>query len=238
MEDITEQPTPARPRTQKQRLAARLNGAKSHGPVTPEGKARSSRNAITHGLLARDIILHGEIPEYFDETNAQIMSRLAPRDEIELAFAETFVVARWRQRRAWELETAGMNAEIEGQRSSSPVLPAVAAWNAWKSLSDGSESLKLLNRYEARHRKEMGQSIRLLHLYRSGLLSGKPELRNEPGNAQPSASSISSGASDLPAPVASHQTEVDTTADVLLRSNPTGRSHSFKINKNLEVGPR
>ena len=215
MEDIIEQPTPARPRTKAQRLAARLNGAKSHGPVTPEGKARSSRNATKHGLLARDIVLHGEIPENFDETNAHIMSRLAPRDEIELAFAETFVVARWRQHRAWELETAGMNAEIERQQRSSPVLPALAAWNAWKSLSDGSESLKLLNRYEARHRKEMGQSIRLLHLYRNGLLSGKPEIPNEPGAAQPSASSIPSGTSNLPHPVDGQPAQVPATADTL-----------------------
>lgn len=123
MEDIIEQPTPARPRTKAQRLAARLNGAKSHGPVTPEGKARSSRNATKHGLLARDIVLHGEIPENFDETNAHIMSRLAPRDEIELAFAETFVVARWRQHRAWG---TGNRRHERGNRTATEVLACAA----------------------------------------------------------------------------------------------------------------
>lgn len=95
------------------------------------------------------------------------------------------------------------------------MLPALAAWNAWKSLSDGSESLKLLNRYEARHRKEMGQSIRLLHLYRNGLVPRKPELPNEPGTAQPSASSIPSETSNLPHAVDGQQTQVPTTADTL-----------------------
>ncbi len=37
--------------------ASRQNGARSQGPRTAGGKARSARNALTHGLRARKLIL-------------------------------------------------------------------------------------------------------------------------------------------------------------------------------------
>ncbi|MFB3918407.1 MAG: hypothetical protein ACE14M_16885, partial [Terriglobales bacterium] len=40
--------------------AARENGRKSRGPITSEGKARSSQNALKHGLTARRVTINSE----------------------------------------------------------------------------------------------------------------------------------------------------------------------------------
>lgn len=47
--------------------AARENGKKSSGPVTSEGKKKSSRNAFKHGLTAESVVFPGESETDFEE---------------------------------------------------------------------------------------------------------------------------------------------------------------------------
>ena len=51
------EPKAKKPVSPRKRLANRRNAKKSTGPKTPEGKRRSGRNAVKHGLLSRDLVV-------------------------------------------------------------------------------------------------------------------------------------------------------------------------------------
>lgn len=71
------------------------------GPCTPAGKAIAARNATTHGLFARDIVLPalGEDPAAFDALLQQLCRELPPRNLMERHYLEQIAAASWRLRR-------------------------------------------------------------------------------------------------------------------------------------------
>src|SRR6478736_9223906 len=99
--------------TEKRIAANRANAAKSSGPKTPEGKARSSRNATTHGLLASIVTLRNENPEAFNAFLQVYINRIRPTDEIEFSILYQMAAATWRIRRSIEMETHLMDVGME-----------------------------------------------------------------------------------------------------------------------------
>ena len=78
-------------------LRLRANAARSTGPVTPEGKAHSSRNALRHGFLAKQILVGAESPAGFKAVSDLFIARWAPLDDVELGMVET-AATYWRLR--------------------------------------------------------------------------------------------------------------------------------------------
>jgi len=59
--------------------------APTGGPSTDPGKAIASRNATTHGVFARDVVLPalGEDPEGYQQLQAAWTTQLVPRNLLE-----------------------------------------------------------------------------------------------------------------------------------------------------------
>jgi hypothetical protein len=93
-------------RTKSQSETSRRNGAKSRGPITPEGKQRSSQNALKYGLSARTVVLCTESHQLFSELEQGYIDSLQPTNLLELHLVQRIAVAEWRIRRAWAVETA------------------------------------------------------------------------------------------------------------------------------------
>ncbi len=106
-----------------QQIASRTNGAKSHGPITEEGKQASSRNRLNHGFNSKRIVLPGESQEEFDQLLASYLDEHQPETPTERTLIENMAVARWRQQRVWTLETAGLTAKCAAPATSKAKTP-------------------------------------------------------------------------------------------------------------------
>jgi len=88
------------------RAANQRNAQLSTGPRTPEGKQRSSQNALTHGLFAdTHLVLPGESQAAHDTLQKQFEDSLQPSDAVEASIVERMIANRWKLCRLKDLES-------------------------------------------------------------------------------------------------------------------------------------
>ena len=102
--------------TNAQIKANRKNARKSTGPRTEEGKTRSAKNALKHGLLARDTVMPGEDPADFDRQLSALEADIQPGNSLEFELVRQIADAQWRMRRLTRLETGFLAAAVDDQR--------------------------------------------------------------------------------------------------------------------------
>jgi hypothetical protein len=86
--------------SERQQEANRRNAAKSHGPITPEGRAAVRHNALKHGFTAADIILPTvEERIDFEQFRFAFEEEYKPEGPTEQVLVEDIVIARWRLNR-------------------------------------------------------------------------------------------------------------------------------------------
>ena len=93
------------PTSDKQLAANRANAARSTGPRTPEGKARSAQNARTHGFTATTFaVVRVEDLREVERLKDDLVAHYQPRNSQELFAIERMAIAQQSIVRAARLE--------------------------------------------------------------------------------------------------------------------------------------
>lgn len=141
--------------------ASRANGAKSSGPKTPESKARSAASNLKHGLLAHTIVLKDENIQAFTDLLAELEHEFHPQSGTERALVHNMAAGRWRLIRILAIERATLQIEME-KHDPGEQPPSTRAAISFRTLSDDSNCLQLLGRYEARYERQFTRSLSIL----------------------------------------------------------------------------
>jgi hypothetical protein len=97
----------------RQWAANRENAQKSTGPRTEEGKRRSRRNALRHGLTAQNVIEGLEDSEDYRAFEATIIADYDARTAVERELVLRLASLLWRIRRATGVETDLLRIQAE-----------------------------------------------------------------------------------------------------------------------------
>jgi hypothetical protein len=96
--------------------ANRRNARKSTGPITQEGKQRSRRNAVRHGLTAETVIGALEDAEDYRAFEATIIADYDAQSAVERELVLRLASLLWRLRRATTMETGLFAIQAEHLR--------------------------------------------------------------------------------------------------------------------------
>ncbi|MCF8493391.1 MAG: hypothetical protein K9G25_06235 [Sphingomonadaceae bacterium] len=88
--------------------ANRQNASLSTGPSTTAGKAKSSRNALKHGILSNSMLVEGEDEREYDALLQAIIDDEQPQTTLEMLQCEQVVQCYWRIRRLVGAEAAAI----------------------------------------------------------------------------------------------------------------------------------
>lgn len=207
---------------ERRREINRENARKSTGPRTAEGKARSSSNAVRHGILSKRLLLPKEDPVKLRELYHGLRKSFRPRGEVEEGLVERLLSAIVRRERA-----EGVERELWDWKGlvSAGKLPLAEVF-FMDSQSDGS--LQKIIRYMTACDKEFYRALETLRSLQADRRAkdGEDDSWEEesdgdedegPDGAEPAVNDVAEaeeGSADVAAPPASSPASVDGQAEV------------------------
>jgi hypothetical protein len=93
----------------------RRNAQKSTGSITGEGKQRSRRNAVRHGLTAETVIQLIENPEDYRAFEMAVTADYEPNSAVERELVLQLASLLWRLRRATSIEAGLLKLESQAE---------------------------------------------------------------------------------------------------------------------------
>jgi len=96
--------------------ANRRNALRSTGPITEEGKRRSRRNAVRHGLTAETVVEALEDIDDYRGFEAAVIASYDARNAVERELVLRLASLLWRLRRATAIETDLLRIQAEISR--------------------------------------------------------------------------------------------------------------------------
>jgi hypothetical protein len=234
MSSIGAAPRAAVPLSPARAEASRRNGAKSRGPKTPEGKERSSQNALKHGLRAqKHIVLPGERAAEFAALEAALLEELAPQGALQTVLARRVVAAAWRLERAERLEADLFVRNLLGGGGPNLGLALIRDCN-------NARAFDTLLRYRSGTLAEFWRALRTLKALQAEAAAQvdatapeepiEPESRAIPGDSAPAPAP--SGAAPAPAaPVPALMRCAQASARTKLPDEPKARGNSGNLGR-------
>jgi hypothetical protein len=92
--------------------ANRANARRSTGPRSAAGKARSSQNALKHGLRAESALLPGESATDWREHREGVLFALGAKGALEIALADRVALVLWRLQRVNPCDAVAVEREL------------------------------------------------------------------------------------------------------------------------------
>jgi hypothetical protein len=122
----------------------RRNALRSTGPTTPGGKARSSKNALRHGVYSvLPVVAELERSEDWEMHWVGILKSLAPEGTLEEALAERVALCLWRLKRVHRYETAITCVRLERiEEQLRPRPPPVMSFSGLEPDEDNLDTLQ------------------------------------------------------------------------------------------------
>lgn len=156
---------------------ARINGRRSSGPVTADGKARSANNARKHGRYAKPapepnhpILLKCESGAAYQDLLHRLLQDLLPTNSFELALVREVCAIEWLITRNFSVQTRLLDVQVaaecdairRGQGSLRGIEPIDAITPATEKLLTSSTTLAQSRREFVRLQRARREAMNML----------------------------------------------------------------------------